>query len=143
MNWLILSTLSHLLSIAPLRPYAALLRRYILTILCFTALSVAYHIAGDVNLGVTPLDYGVAFLWAIYDVQLGLTYTSLWDFGVILSLNGASVLLILCVPHNHTYVVHHSLWRMVNAAKCYTVSQILAAGLEETVKGGRFGAGTG
>jgi hypothetical protein len=143
MNCLILSTLPRLLSVAPLLPYVPLLHRYILTILCSTTLSVLYHVTGEANPWITTMDYGVAFLWAAYDLHLGLTYTSLWDFGMILCLNGASMLLNVCVSHNHTYVVHHSLWYLVNAAKCYRVAQILASGLEETVKGGGFGAGTG
>lgn len=130
MNWLILSTLPHLLSIAALFPYygvVPLLTDYVHIILCSTALSVSYHATGEAVPWIVVLDYGVAFVWFFYDVYLGLLYTSFWDFGRIIGMNAFSMLINVCIPHNHTYAVYHSLWHLLNAAKSYKVATLLSA----------------
>ncbi len=99
---------------------------YIHTILCSTMFSVLYHATGEANPWITALDYGVAFVWFFYDVYMGLLFASFWDFGRIIGMNALSMLINVCIPHNHTYAVYHSLWHLLNAAKCYEVSLLLS-----------------
>jgi len=112
MNILTLSTIPHYLSSIPVR------KNYTYrNIICISStLSIAYHIYD--NKIITFLDYFMAFVWGVYDVKLGLHYKLLKP---ILFLN----LLIFIININISSNLHHSIWHLLSASKCYYISNLV------------------
>ena len=122
--YLIVSTLPHLLSALPvIQYYYTYTCVYTNIILLSSTCSVLYHFYEESNEVITVLDYGLAFLWFVCDIYMGYTYTD--RCVLILALNGMSLALNVLIPYDHTYSVTHSLWHLVNAAKCYYVSYLI------------------
>jgi hypothetical protein len=123
MNPLIISTLPHYLAIYPVvSVYKTYTSEYIHTILVSSTLSILYHAYEESNPIVTVLDYCAAFVWIAYDIKLSID-TKKWN--QILFLNGLICILNLSVIYTKNYVLFHSLWHLLSAAKCFYVSTLI------------------
>lgn len=126
MNYLILSTLLHYVSILPLYKYYKdkAVYDYINVILISSTCSVLYHISNTFE----TIDYIMAFIWFLYDIRMGLQYTTLNTLYTILNLN--AIVYILNIIHvnyinKQYYTLLHSIWHIVSAMKCYYVASSL------------------
>jgi hypothetical protein len=123
MNPLVISTLPHYLAIYPVvSVYKTYTSEYIHIILASSTLSIVYHIYEESNPFLTFLDYLVAFVWLAYDLKLSMD-TKQWK--QILFLNGLICTLNLSVTYTKNYVLFHSLWHLLSAAKCFYVSTLI------------------
>jgi hypothetical protein len=123
MNPLVISTLPHYLAIYPVvSVYKTYTSEYIHIILASSTLSIVYHVYKESNPLLTFLDYLVAFVWLAYDVKLSMD-TKQWK--QILFLNGLICTLNLSVTYTKNYVLFHSLWHLLSAAKCFYVSTLI------------------
>jgi hypothetical protein len=123
MNPLVISTLPHYLAIYPVvSVYKTYTSEYIHIILASSTLSIVYHVYEESNPLLTFLDYLVAFVWLAYDVKLSMD-TKKWK--QILFLNGLICTLNLSVTYTKNYVLFHSLWHLLSAAKCFYVSTLI------------------
>ena len=123
---LVLSTLPHYLTLCvPLRCHGFLYHSYPLIISFSTFFSLIWHIDAQ-RRRFYLIDYGFAALWTCYDIALAFTKE---DISVVLHIcymNFAMFLLNKMIDKTRTsYVWNHSLWHLLNAAKCYTVAILL------------------
>ena len=118
MNLLIISTLPHLLSIIPIIKFYD---NYIYIIILSTLFSILYHINEHNNI-IAFIDYTLALVWFLYDVQYGLLYNIL---DKILIVNTVSFIINYNIKHDNNYVVNHSIWHIINATKCLYVSILI------------------
>lgn len=125
-EYLILSTIPHVGSILPLLPYyQTYTYGYVHTVLLSTMMSVLYHFYEESTPWVTRLDYFFAGIWFLYDLHLCRPA----DLSKILAVNCISAFLNIQIPYDDSYTLYHSLWHLLNAAKAYYVSTLLADGL--------------
>ena len=117
MNVLVLSTLPHYVSILPLIHYKEM-NHYNTVIVTSSTLSVLFHTYD--NKFLTFLDYFVALIWFLYDIQLGIQYQIL---STILYLNFTVVFININITNN--YEVVHSLWHLISACKCYYICNLI------------------
>lgn len=122
MNWLILSTIPHLYCILPLLYNYERFAGYIRVVVLSTTLSILYH-SDKSNAWITGLDHVMALIWFLYDIELG------WDrrnsLYRIIHANIISFIVYCSILHTDQYILHHSLWHLFNAAKCYYVATLL------------------
>ena len=112
----IISTLPHLLCILPLLQTERTqftqftqFTQYINVVLLSTVMSVLYHACNESNPVINAADYTMAFIWFLYDV-------SYWDARILAANLGSFF------THSMAGASYHSLWHLLNAAKCYYVS---------------------
>lgn len=109
----ILSTLPHLLCVLPLlqteRTDSTEFTQYINVVLLSTFMSVLYHACNESNPVINAADYTMAFIWFLYDA-------SYWDARILAANLGSFF------THSMAGASYHSLWHLLNAAKCYYVS---------------------
>ena len=122
MNVLVLSTVPHYVSILPLIPYKEM-NHYKTIIITSTTLSILFH-TYDNNF-LTFLDYFVALVWFLYDIQLGIQYNI---FHTILCLN--CIVFFININITNNYEVLHSFWHLISASKCYYISSLIRAKLK-------------
>lgn len=118
----ILSTLPHFYSIYPVLPYYhTYTKGYIHTIILSSMFSIFYHI-DESNLLIKRIDYSLAFIWFLYDIYMG------YDTKCISRIFLANM--ISCIFHFMSdHDIYHSIWHIINAYKCYYVSQQIELGI--------------
>ena len=123
MNFIIISTLLHYISIYPLliyNNYYELL--YIFIIIISTTFSVLYHYYQEANLFINIIDYSLAFLWLIYDLIFALYIHHLFE----IALSNIFIFLInIYIPYNYYYKYLHTIWHILSAIKCFYVSTLI------------------
>ncbi len=128
---LILTTLPHYLSVIPLmRFYNDRAYEYVNTIVAASTLSILYHYYDEALL-IGIIDYTAAFLWLLYDLYFGYFYNA--GAKKVICANLAILLLNWSIrKSNPHYVILHSIWHLLSAAKCYYVSSLAAAAIRAT-----------
>jgi hypothetical protein len=139
--YLVISTIPHFFSILPLiKYYNKYTFGYINIIILSTTLSILYHTYDESNKIINFFDYCCAGVWFLYDLHMGYKYTNgLCEnqkmlshnntnkkilYKIILS-NSISFFLNNQITHNTYYQLNHSLWHLINAYKCFYVSNII------------------
>jgi hypothetical protein len=131
--YLVISTLPHFCSILPLvKYYKTHTFEYINIIFLSTLSSILYHTYEESNTTITHMDYICSGLWFIYDIHMGYTYTHTKILYKIILLNTISFIINIQIPYNLYYPLNHSLWHLINAYKCYHVSNYIKIGLRPT-----------
>jgi len=110
---LVVSTLPHFLAIQPIFH----MFEYKTIIITSTTLSILYHTFD--NSIITFLDYGVAGIWFLYDLKLGIQLKILSE---ILFLNSFIFFMNLSITD---YVLMHSFWHLISACKCFYISSLI------------------
>ena len=123
MNWLVLSTLPHFYCIRPLLHNYERFAGYIHVVMLSTTLSVLYH-TDESNRLIAGLDHVVALIWFVCDVGFG--WSRRYALNKIIHANLISFIAHFSVPHDDRYILYHSVWHLLNAAKCYYVCTLLA-----------------
>jgi hypothetical protein len=130
--YLVISTLPHFCSILPLvKYYKSHTFEYINIIFLSTLSSIVYHTYEESNTTITNIDYTCAGLWFIYDIHMGYTYTN--TLYQIVLLNTLSFIINIQIPYNLYYPLNHSVWHLINAYKCYHVSNYIKFGLKSKI----------
>jgi hypothetical protein len=125
MSWLlILSTLPHFYSILPLVCNYERFAGYIHVVILSTTLSVFYH-TDESNLWIAGFDYFMALIWFLYDLRMG--WPRIYYLFKIVKANLISFIIFHITLKTDQYVLHHSLWHLCNAAKCYYVATLLVS----------------
>ncbi len=132
--YLVISTIPHFFSILPLIKYYKYTYGYINIIILSTTLSILYHTYDESNKIINFFDYCFAGIWFLYDLHMGYKYTNglcAVDntnkkilYKIILS-NSISFFLNNQITHNTYYQLNHSLWHLINAYKCFYVSNLI------------------
>ncbi len=123
---LIISTLPHFFSILPIiKYYNKYTYGYINIIILSTTLSILYHTYEESNRIINFLDYSFAGIWFLYDIYMGYKYTNKIVLYKIMLSNSISFLLNTQISHNTYYQFNHSIWHLINAYKCFYVSNII------------------
>jgi hypothetical protein len=119
MNWLVVSTLPHYLSVFPLLLSYPNTAPYIYIVWMSTTLSVLWHLQGEPINYLYYLDYLGATLWTSYEL-----YTSTGNLSMTaeVSVLNLIVFLLNMNPGSDHYHVYHSLWHLMSAAKCFYVA---------------------
>ena len=131
---LVLSTIPHICSILPLlKYYKTHTFGYTNTIVISTLLSILYHLYEESNHKITFMDYFGAGGWVVYDIYMGYFYTNKNTVFVIILVNALSFFINRQIPYNLYYPLNHSLWHLINAYKCYYVSNSIGVGIATTV----------
>jgi len=122
MNFLVLTTLPHFISILPILPTKNYdLVWYIIIILTSSILSVLYHsISENLENYISVLDYAMAFIWFLYDVYLGCMISM-------------STMITFIFYNLISYIIHqrcqtgirHCIWHLINAYKCFYISEMV------------------
>jgi len=129
--YLVISTIPHFLSILPLiKYYKTYTFGYINIMLLSTVFSILYHTYKESNYTINNIDFFCAGVWAVYDIYMGYTYTSKKTLFNILLLNSATFFINIQIPYNVHYQLNHSLWHVINAYKCYCVSNYISVQLQ-------------
>lgn len=127
MNLLIVTTLPHFLSIIPLFQYYLYkeIFWYNNVIITSTVLSILYHSYSYKF--ITFLDHLFSLIWFIYDIYNGYTISGV-IFLKILIVNSVSFMFHQQIEKmgKESYYSLHSLWHLVNAAKCMYVSYLIS-----------------
>jgi len=92
--------------------------------------SSLWHFTGKEVLWITTLDMALALSWFLFDILYALAYHTWITFIQVLYLN-----IVVAVIHmiyestkntdRNTYIVHHSLWHILSAAKCLAVASLI------------------
>ena len=130
MLFLVISTIPHLFSILPLiKYYTKYTKHYINIILLSTTFSILYHAFDESNIIINFFDYFFACIWFLYDLYMGYTYTNKKTLLQILIANILVFLINIMIPYNLSYQLNHSLWHLINASKCFYVSNLISINL--------------
>ena len=122
--YLVITSVAHIFSILPIIKYYNIYTAgYINTIILSTISSILYHIYDESNRIINILDYLFALIWFLYDVYIGYTYTTIL-FNIIL-VNAISFTINMYTPYNKYYELNHSIWHILNACKCFYVSNCI------------------
>lgn len=124
MNFLVLTTLPHFISIFPIFPTTNPdLVLYIIIILTSSIFSVLYHSIQEKSIFyklISLLDYALAFIWFLYDVYLG-HIISIETMITFIFYN-----LISYIIHQRCQTgIRHCIWHLINAYKCFYVSEMI------------------
>lgn len=129
--YLVISTIPHFCSILPLiKYYKTYTFGYINIILLSTIFSILYHIYEESNYTINIIDYFCAGLWVIYDMYMGYTYTNRNTIFKFIVVNTISFCINIQIPHHVHFSFYHSLWHLINAYKCYYVSNLISCGID-------------
>jgi hypothetical protein len=121
--YLVISTTPHFCSILPLiKYYKTYTFGYINVILLSTTFSILYHTYEESSYPINIIDYFFAGLWLVYDIYMAYKYTNKKTILKILLVNAISFFINIQIPYNLYYPLSHSLWHVINAYKCYYVS---------------------
>jgi hypothetical protein len=132
--YLVISTLPHVCSILPLiKYYKTYAFGYINIIVLSTILSILYHTFEESNYTLTIIDYVCAGLWVVYDIYMGYTFTNRKTIQKIIFVNTLSFLINILIPYNLYYPLNHSIWHLLNAYKCYYVSNQIRFGIADRI----------
>lgn len=121
MNWPVLTTLPHYLSVLPLLmsyPDTAL---YIHIVWMSTTLSVLWHLQGEPINYLLYLDYFGAGLWTGYELYASTNRVQVAVLNLL-------VFLLNISPIIYDYHIQHSLWHLISAAKCFYVAYLYGHG---------------
>jgi len=131
MNFLVLTTLPHFISVVPLlptkNPYMVC---YIIIILTSTIFSVLYHSISEHSIRyklISIVDYGLAFIWFLYDVYIG----SMISFSAMITFIFYNLISYFIHQQCRTGI-RHCIWHLINAYKCFYISEIV--GNNEIIK---------
>uniref|UniRef100_A0A6C0DHR8 Uncharacterized protein n=1 Tax=viral metagenome TaxID=1070528 RepID=A0A6C0DHR8_9ZZZZ len=119
MNWLVVSTLPHYLSVLPLLLSYPDTAPYIYIVWMSTTLSVLWHLHGEPLNYLYYLDYLGATVWTGYELYASTGNLSMTAEVAVLNL---IVFLLNMNPGSDHYHVYHSLWHLMSAAKCFYVA---------------------
>jgi hypothetical protein len=128
--YLILSTFVHLAALAvPQYCHNPLHETYRWIILLSTLASAAWHLTNESNRTLYILDYGLAGLWVIWDIALGLQTMQTVSFIQILYLNAGIFALhqiqARMIKDRQNYIYYHSLWHLMSAGKAVAVALLV------------------
>ena len=119
MNWPVVTTLPHYLSVLPLLSSYPDTELYIHIVWISTTLSVLWHLQGEPFNYLYYLDYLGAGLWTGYELYASTDNLSMTTQVAVLNL---IVFLLNMNPGSEHYYVYHSLWHLMSAAKCFYVA---------------------
>ena len=119
MNWPVVTTLPHYLSVLPLLLSYPNTAVYIHIVWMSTTLSVLWHLQGEPINYLYYLDYLGATLWTSYELYASTGNLSMTAEVAVLNL---IVFLLNMNPGSDHYHVYHSLWHLMSAAKCFYVA---------------------
>ena len=119
MNWPVVSTLPHYLSVLPLLPFYPNTVPYIYIVCMSTTLSILWHLQGEPINYLYYLDYLGATVWTSYELYTSTGNLSMTAEVAVLNL---IVFLLNMNPGSDHYHVYHSLWHLMSAAKCFYVA---------------------
>jgi hypothetical protein len=123
---LVISTIPHyFILFIPLNCNGLLFQVYPWTITISTTLSILWHLDGQ-RPRFYYLDYFFAGLWTAHDLTLAVIKQDIHVFISICYINMGLLLLNKAIDATKTsYVWNHSLWHLLNAAKCMTTATAL------------------
>jgi hypothetical protein len=124
--YLVISTIPHFFSILPLiKYYNKYTYGYINIIILSTTLSILYHTYDESNKIINFFDYCCAGVWFLYDLHMGYKYTNKKILYKIILSNSISFFLNNQITNDTYYQLNHSLWHLINAYKCFYVSNLI------------------
>lgn len=128
--WLILTTQLHLLTLLVPMTCSPATDLYPFVIIGATVVSSVWHFTQERVLWITTVDMTFALSWFVLDIQYALMYHTWTTFIQVLYLN-----IVVAVIHmiyestkntdRNAYIVHHSLWHVLSAAKCLAVASLI------------------
>jgi len=92
--------------------------------------STLWHLTEEKVLWITSLDMTFAFTWFLLDIIHATTYHTWTTFIQVLYLNIAVAVIHMVYESTknadrNAYIVHHSLWHVLSAAKCLAVASLI------------------
>ena len=124
---LIITTIPHYLSIFPILQYYNnnLIWCYINIIFISTSFSILYHLTKESNYIIFYIDYTLAFIWCLFDISIPIYFKDLYMFNKIISANIIIFFININITRNKNYIIHHSIWHLISAYKCFYVSNTI------------------
>jgi hypothetical protein len=96
-------------------------RIYINIIIFSTTISIIWHYYNEPRNILLYIDYYLSFLWFIGDMLWALDLNNI----TIVFLNLGCFFLNININYSNNYILHHSIWHIINACKCIYVSYII------------------
>jgi hypothetical protein len=124
---LIITTIPHYLSIFPILQYYNnnLIWCYINIIFISTSFSILYHLTKESNYTIFYIDYTLAFIWTLFDISIPIYFKDLYTFNTIISANIIIFFININITRDKNYIIHHSIWHLLSAYKCFYVSNTI------------------
>lgn len=124
---LIITTIPHYLSIFPILQYYNnnLIWCYINIIFISTTFSILYHLTKESNYTIFYIDYTLAFIWSLFDISIPIYFKDLYMFNKIISANIIIFFININITRDKNYIIHHSIWHLISAYKCFYVSNTI------------------
>jgi len=127
--WLLLTTQLHLLTLFVPPECESQFDMYPPVIIVSTLASTLWHLTGEQVPWITALDMTFAMLWFLLDIIYAYGFH---DFSVLVQvvyLNTAiaaiHITLEMYKENRRAYILNHSLWHILSAAKCLAIASLL------------------
>ena len=134
--YLVVTTIPHFLSILPLANYYNTHAYGYINVIAISSLaSMLYHAYEEANPVINFLDYLCAGVWCLYDMYMCCAYANRTTLFKILLGNAIVFSINVQITHASSfYQLQHSLWHLVNAYKCFYVSNLIKTSLQQKTK---------
>jgi hypothetical protein len=129
--WLLLTTQLHLATLfVPPECTESHFDIYPPVIIVSTVASSLWHLTGEQVPWITSLDMTFALVWFLLDMTYAYAFHTWMVFVQVLYLNCAVGIIHITLEtykqkDPHAYIVNHSLWHLLSAAKCLAVASLL------------------